>query len=251
MQHVLYEFYYSLRRILRFFVSIYEWFKKSDKQIPPTPQKTLLQLENEYKDKYLLKFKLLISHPDEIKNANIDPIINDTDLLEELLENKNNELENSWRSRILIENTPRGNVFMFFNIYSKSFSYYCDQSSIPYRVLNSVAMKYVITFKCCAFYKEQIEPEPPQNNIAEVTNSTTNDNKTFVKFKSYNMNISKQNKETDNKQVNKFSYLGKVNNIKFLKAPSKNINPLNGFKSEMIPNNDKLSYSEYKRNALK
>ena len=66
-----------------------------------------------------------------------------------------NSLEKSWRTRLLMESTPIGNIVMFYDIFKQGFSYYCDQPVIPYDILNSVAMKYVARFSCMDFFMDE------------------------------------------------------------------------------------------------
>lgn len=69
-----------------------------------------------------------------------------------------NDLELSWKRRIFMQSTPRGNVIMFYDVYKHGFSYYAD-NSVPYSVLNAVAMKYVLLYRCRHFFlDEQIVP---------------------------------------------------------------------------------------------
>lgn len=69
-----------------------------------------------------------------------------------------NDLELSWKRRILMQSTPRGNVIMFYDVYKHGFSYYAD-NSVPYTVLNAVVMKYVLLYRCRHFFlDEQIVP---------------------------------------------------------------------------------------------
>jgi hypothetical protein len=81
-------------------------------------------------------------------------------------------------NNILIENTPNGNVIMFYNDTKVRFEFYADKS-IPFRFLETVARKYVITFKCKSIYVEQTTGK--------------------------------------NKKTNQFLYLGKLANYSFLK----------------------------------
>ena len=88
-------------------------------------------------------------------NSQVDSIFFRRKELKNHLENPKNELESTWRSRILIENTPRGNVIMFYNAYKEAFAYYSDQTAMPYRILNAVAMKYVMKFHCADFFIDE------------------------------------------------------------------------------------------------
>jgi hypothetical protein len=214
-------------------------------------------------------------------NANIEPEIKDAPKLAEILTNPDNYLEKKWRSRILIENTPRGNVVMFYDIYKRAFSYYCDNAVMPYEIMNAVAMKYVVTFWCRDFFVDsQILPKPTIRDVIGFTeegsksercetgasneneekvpeiktnvpfNPSKQDKKAFVKLKSYNTATKKAGiSQEDDKVINCFLHLGASRNwapiTKKVKA-----NPINGFKTDMIPgatNNNKMSYLEYKK----
>lgn len=60
-----------------------------------------------------------------------------------LIQNRFQKLSNNF----VVENTPQGNVLMFYNKQKESFTYYSD-STIPYRYLEVVARKYVKMFNC-------------------------------------------------------------------------------------------------------
>jgi hypothetical protein len=109
----------------------------------------------------------------------------------------------------IIEKTPLGNVLMFYNNKKESFEYYSD-NSMPYRFLEVVGRKYVLTFNCRFLYvdmekelekyekkikdeKEKQEKEKEKENekeeIPEILSSdtkTTPKKNVFAKFKSYN-----------------------------------------------------------------
>lgn len=88
-------------------------------------------------------------------NANIDTIFYDRSQLKEVWEDPKNDIEAQWRRRILYESTPRGNVMMHYDAYREGYVYYSDQTSIPYCILNAVAMKYVLMFKCRDLFVDQ------------------------------------------------------------------------------------------------
>ena len=134
---------------------------------------------------------------EKLWNENIDPLFYDKKELNKVLETKNNVLEKVWNSRILYESTPRGNIVMFYDVYKDGFSYYSDQTGIPYKVLNAVAMKYVITFRCRDFFMDETISSSPfiqynkddekkeqdkKNNIMKQM-SSNNQSLPFVKFK--------------------------------------------------------------------
>jgi hypothetical protein len=128
---------------------------------PPIPPKQLTPLE-----KYVSKQECLFM--DQIQgyeinqqqyNANIQPEFYNHDEYERVINSNDNILESSWKQRVLMEYTPLGNIYMYYNAYHKSFSYYAD-TQIPYKLLNAVAMKYVRTFYCFDFFTDtQVLPE--------------------------------------------------------------------------------------------
>jgi len=186
--------------------------------------------------------------PSEL-NVNIDPIFYHKHELSDLLKDDNNYLEKKWRTKILMENTPRGNVVMFYDAFKMGFSYYSDQS-MPYSVLNAVSMKYVVTFYCRDFFmdetvladlrpsgitvkhketadadKKKMDDEKSKNantGTRLLQNDISKSNLPFAKFKSYNHVSAKAKSTTANtqlaeeKQTNRFMYLGKLHNFSFI-----------------------------------
>jgi hypothetical protein len=133
------------------------------------------------------------------------------------------------QNKIIIENTPNGNVIMFFDYDKKSFQYYSD-FSIPYSFLESVSKKYCI-LQSNSIYR-QIKMDAPINEFSIIKNSTTalqSKSKSFAKLKSYNNsssnmgipNNTKQHQPTELKIIEKdivrYTHLGKTSNFSFLK----------------------------------
>jgi hypothetical protein len=160
-------------------------------------------------------------------NSSIDPVFYSKKELSELLKDEANTLEPKWRTKILFENTPRGNIVMFYDAFKQGFAYYTDQTGIPYPILNAAAMKYVIMFRCRDFFMdEHVLPENTQSGIIaryaeeeraekekkQAENgdkaktkekSVGNESKAaFAKFKSYNSVSSKTNGYTPKSSEN-------------------------------------------------
>jgi hypothetical protein len=96
---------------------------KLEKSIEPLKEEEITpRVEVPYPDKYLEKFK---SMP---------------------FDNESLDLE-SLKNSIVVEHTPLGNVAMHYDNKREAFVYYSD-SVMPYRYLEVVARKYVITFHC-------------------------------------------------------------------------------------------------------
>jgi len=157
-----------------FFSGVVSFFKNQFFQPIPDSSlgvlpKTVLSLSDEYIEKHTRRFLETFSQDNRIDyNSGIDAIFYNKKELTELLSDENNYLEKKWRTKLLFENTPRGNVVMFYDAYKQGFQYYSDQSSIPYPILNAVSMKYVITFRCRDFFvDENILPENRRSGIIE------------------------------------------------------------------------------------
>jgi len=200
-----------------------------------------------------IKTKFMKNHGTDTKSESIDPIFYDKPTYKKLTEEPNNYLEKQWKTRNLYENTPRGNIIMYYDVYKEGFAYYCDQTGISYRVLNIVAMKYTTTFRCQDFFvdnqlipantspmigyiKDELEIE--EENKRKVTNKLlqyngkdqTDVNSPFAKLQNYSTNLpSKQSQDQEKskekeKISNKFMYMGKCSNFSMIqKIPYKEV----------------------------
>ena len=157
------------------------------------------------------------------------------------------------KNNFVMEITPLGNVIMYYSIDKQGFIYYSD-STIPYRFLETVARKYITTFKCkdITIYvdeTDEIEDEKipisieKQSEMVAVTNTnpkictTTTKKNVFAKFKNYNhpnsipsnsmiaKNNPNKNTKQSNKEVkenkNKYISEGKIINFSFIKKIDK------------------------------
>jgi hypothetical protein len=127
--------------------------------------------------------------------------IKDEDIQKEVHEKTINTRRDKLMNSYVMEKTPLGNVAMRYNNSRGTFEYYAD-NTIPYRLLEVVARKYVITYNCKSLYvnmedelkkyeekmevlkKEQEEKLAKQKEEIE-KNGYKN---VFAKFKSYNNN---------------------------------------------------------------
>lgn len=202
-------------------------------------------------------------------NENIDPIFYDKKEFSSCVSESNNRLETSWKTKMLFENTPRGNIIMYYDAYKLGFSFYSDQNVISYDILNAAAMKYVRIFRCRDFFiDESITPtsspfiklhftEEPKKEISK------SDKSAFVKLQNYSKEnpIKKHPKNTPpsilanlfsfekpiekqkmvqpnepEKMKNKFLYLGKMNNFKIIQMAPKKRKVLAKFTSPLLDN---------------
>jgi len=167
----------------------------------------------------------------------------------------NEEKLDSLKSNIIMENTPIGNVVMFYDNKKETFVFYSDLT-MPYRYLEVVGRKYVVTFNCKKLFinmdeelklaeEKKVKKQDSTSSSNEVQNITSTSNcsnkvkkDVFVKFKSYNNNVTKEvvsapskntgtttKKENSNlllkENANRYRYEGKLVNFNFLRPVDK------------------------------
>ena len=175
-------------------------------------------------------------------NENIDSIFLNRDEYKEYMKIPENDLEKKWRTRILIENTPRGNIIMYYDAYKEAFAYYSDQYGIPYRILNIVAMKYVMKFRCVDFFIDELalygsknpslfidiinnemkeEKEKKAKSMNHLVKSNMTQNLPFVQTKKESKKEPKKLELQEEKMKNRFIHAGKIHNFSILQLPKK------------------------------
>lgn len=121
---------------------------------------------------YMLKRKnnfFYFIKKENIVNQNIDPIFYNLKEYNQLQTIENNTIEKEWKTRIMFEITPRGNIIMFYDVFKQGFGYYSDQTGIPYHILNLVAMKYTSLFRCIDFYMDKNSfPDKPESPLIKI-----------------------------------------------------------------------------------
>ena len=213
--------------------SIISYFKSLFKKEPKRLENILTKGE-EYVEKRKEQFLEFVEEIDN-SNANMSKEFYNKESYNEILKEEENELEEIWKSKYIMENTPRGNVFMSYDPYKLAFSYYSD-SNISYSILNAVAMRFCIIFKCKDLFVDQLilkgEKESPLIKILYKEKKKvkkSDDDLPFAKLKNYNIqDINKKNEEKkkeDEKKVvkeitNKFVCLGKTYQMKWTKGVS-------------------------------
>jgi hypothetical protein len=88
-------------------------------------------------------------------NANIHPDLYDIEKYKTMIKEATttSPIESQWKTRILFDTTPVGNVLMYYDIYKHGFAYASDQT-VPYPVLCACAMKYCKLFCCKDFFRD-------------------------------------------------------------------------------------------------
>ena len=90
-----------------------------------------------------------------ILNENIVSMFYDKQNFKEYMQQSNNDLEKTWKTRMLYVSTPRGNIAMYYDAFKLGFSYYSDQNVISYDILNACAMNYVRFYHCLDFFIDE------------------------------------------------------------------------------------------------
>lgn len=160
----------------------------------------------------------------------------------------------NFKQKVLIENTPFGNVIMYYDSTKSSFVYYCDKT-LSYPIVNTVGRKYVLTFRCENLYMDESVPSNNNNNnnpsavpdtnaqkaLPEKEASSIPQNKNvYAKFKNYKKpkTTPTQTSSTTSaipsaeEQINRYTCEGKISNFSFLQT---------------APKIKRLSYKDFKR----
>ena len=175
-------------------------------------------------------------------SSGIEPCFYDMDEYTDEISVVNNDLEKKWRSRILYIATPHGSIMMYYDAFKQGFAYYCDRMGLNYRLLNTVAMKYVMTFRCVDFFVdetvvhknpspflvrfkqiEQVDQEKRQKNTHVLLGCGKTDiemgKSPFVKSRP--VAPVKGNIAVEELYRNKFIYMGKICNANLLQSIKK------------------------------
>ena len=251
-------------RWIQYFLHLMPWTKKPHATIP---NNVIILSET---DRYIENKtnQLLMTYLSKEYNSNIHPCFYVNDQYQEKIKELDNDLEKEWKRRLLLESTPRGNIVMYYDAFKRGFAYYSDVH-IPYSLINAVAMKYVMMFRCRDFFlDEQIVPaanRSPFIDLLEKDEKKEREKKTnanrdysidtkkgpFAKLKNYSnpatptssiasleailpgiqSQISQNVKMMPLQMKNKFVYLGKLSNF-------------SAIRNELPVNHKKLTLSE-------
>jgi hypothetical protein len=254
-----------------------------------TPKKVITDIES-YENKVKPAFLKFAEFKDEEenkqRNRNIDPVFYKRKELAEMMKTEN-DIEKQWKSRILIEFTPRDNIIMFYDAYKGGFAYYCDHSVVPNRILNAMAMKYVMRYYCLDFFVDEIALQGNSSPLISLLNEE--DKEDTHKIKKLFNNLSKNtNVEMDKlpflkpknggkmsvasggmigrendknrkegsvelkeKRINKFIHLGKFNNYAIIQKKTKMHIPALNKNTDSEYGFKNVNYDEYKKRLTK
>ena len=241
--------------------SIYILRIKQIDPTPPTPPPTPTEI-------YLLDKHTCFNKNKTNENIHvetqIEPFFYDKPKYTKILKDSQNIYEKLWKTRILFENTPRGNVIMLYDIYKMGFCYYSDQQMITYDILNAVAMKYVVTFRCIDFFIDEKYYTSPFLKLYESVE--TKETHTQKRIHQQNNSIRQIHNQTlpmtkppttaaaeePMTIKNRFLYQGKIANFSFTqKIPKKRVTIKHNTLNELFEKNPQMSYSEFKKSLNK
>lgn len=219
-----------------------------------------IDFEDLFLDIIMEKVKL----EEEIKKLN-DIVINEEELKLEAREFIINKKLDTCIDNYVLECTPLGNIYMRFNNNKKSFEYFSN-NTIPYRYLEPVGRKYVMTYWCKPIFvdieeelkkseeKQKLEEEnkPKENSkIKNYTKETINSSSMRQKNRSStnivlpphimeNVKSANENKLLK-ENANRYTWEGRLNSF----SPLKKIN------KKKINKNLSLSFADFKKMSKK
>jgi hypothetical protein len=122
--------------------------------------------------------------------------------------------QKSLKNCYIFEKTPLGNVAMCYDYDKNSFDYYSD-NTLPYRFLEPVGRKYVLTFKCKDIFvnmdeelkaaevrADEKKKEDEEKARKEKEEKTTKKRSVFAKLKEYNAPSNSKNAAVGSKNNN-------------------------------------------------
>lgn len=116
---------------------------------------------------------------------------------------KNGMVENKLKDFInnyIIEFTPLGNVIMRYNNDKQSFEYFSDHS-VPYRYLEPIGRKYVMTYRCKAIFIDMDEEVEKVNKLNETKMKEMKEMKENVIKNKMNKNLINKPHSLINKKI--------------------------------------------------
>jgi hypothetical protein len=165
-----------------------------------------------YEDKYLKEVSKMTTQLTKEEEETYEMMI-DTSTREEVMNCILGKRHKRLNTCFVMDMTPIGNVVMYYNTEKETFEYYSDHT-IPYRFLETLCRKYVMTYKCKELYIDM------QEQLKEYEE----------KLERYEEKLEKEEKKEVKKNVfanfksyNKEAGSGRVNNAPFPKNYTTNV----------------------------
>jgi hypothetical protein len=173
---------------------------------------------------------------------------------------------------VIREETPKGEVLMYYSHEMESFIYYAKTKEIPYKYLETLARKYVIMYDCKRIYvdirkeyekglnkyKELKENKTPEGVTGETAGtgveggSEKKKKQLFASFKTYNRKSEVNAKQKDKiyilrEKANRYSYRGKIEEYKEEEQNEKMDELSDCMESNDIVKEKKIDFSSFKK----
>jgi hypothetical protein len=263
-------------------------------ELDPIFEAGIIKITDEVIQKMICYFNIEDSYADEPGEYDVEELFNDLKArryqlsakLDELLINCeipdfvalanektiNNRLD-KYVNNYILEQTPLGNVYMRYNNSKKSFEYFSN-STIPYRYLETIGRKYVMTFWCKPLFidlVEELKRAEEKKNLEEKENDTKPDIKVVTKktnikpsFSSRQHMMSGTNKSNANtsnstsnntstnasekgknavilkENANRYTWEGRLSNLPLLKKPPKKSETLSFAEFKLLQQQQKM-----------
>ncbi len=230
-----------VKTVLQYVYWIIYLYNVHFKRVEP-PKPTFAQKQQEDYNMSCKKYEEFYNASSDDENANIDPILYKYEDRKGIFDDPANIYEKQWKSRVMYDYTPRGNVLMYYNPYTLAFTYHSDEQTIPYTILQKMAIKYVTMYRCKDFYidpdnrptnkmldllqKEEDAMKSKNakiNDITKVVGGNTSGGNVYASLKDYRSPSASTT--TVKKSVpitkfsNKFVRIGKINDYNILAIP--------------------------------
>ena len=141
----------------------------------------------------------------------------------------NNKLD-KFIDNYILEYTPLGNIYMRYNNDKKSFEYFSN-NSIPYRYLEPVGRKYVMTYWCKPIF---VDIEEELKKAEEIYDKKVEENKDLKKFNPKNVLVKLKDYNKNTKETSIRPMKNRTDNNAILPAQIKNNLPDVNKKSEKM-----------------
>ena len=224
-----------------------------------------IKQESSYKNELYRKLK---NYESELENKMLEfNKCKETDeelydkMLKEAYENVINKKLDNYINNFILENTPAGNIYMRYNNSKHTFEYFSN-NSIPYRYLEVVGRKYVMTYWCKPIFvdiDEEIKNAEEKNEEDKtkkvIPQLMYNDKKdlSFMKMKNrsnkYDMliphikqkiNENKQQNHLLKENANRYTWHGRLSDFCPLKKVDKKV----------LYKNLSLTYADFKKKQM-
>jgi hypothetical protein len=198
-----------------------EYISESDSDTETDVEK-VEKIENiNYEDKYLKEVSKMTTQLTKEEEETYEMMI-DTSTREEVMNCILGKRHKRLNTCFVMDMTPVGNVVMYYNTEKETFEYYSDHT-VPYRFLETLCRKYVMTYKCTELYIDMQEQLKEYGEKLERYEEKKEEEKKEEEKKEEEKKEIKKNVFANFKSYNKEAGSGRVNNAPFPKNYTTNV----------------------------